>query len=518
MPGTRLPHVIDRLATCRPVSPAAADRGTTPDYLGAGRSGRVYRTRADAGNERIVRKVFVSSGLTKLVQRVILGVPNPYAWNEHAIRAAVLRRQVLAPLVDVWFAGRVRVARAVGYAWNEAYRAFELHAEYVDGHSVRLRHDHDPAAFDEYEDLVANVLRPLQRHLLEAGFDGSAWQAGLGNPQAVANFLRSSARDGSDRATWVWIDLESGIPNVVPFSPWTFVRHVLPRTIRQRRPLFDDVDRERLGLYLKRRGRELLDHLGVDEYCALRDRIDLLAFHQESWRAPSRASKRRARLEVESSRGAARRANDPSSEMRGIEIRGADEEGKAPPPLPNRRHRPVTPVPRTVRIEPGIPESFARSRDHVAERILAWHDRGHLDAATAASWGRALSSARPNGPIAKLGPQCRLESSLMTATAAGIGAAVGSGAAGLPVLGASAVGLAALPAAIRIGRTLSALRHPGRSAADDAIARFALYDAAASIGRVVPIVGGPDSALEHRCNRLANRLVPARLDSAPPMR
>lgn len=491
MAGT-LQSGVDRLARCRASHAGEPDHPGKSAYLGAGRSGRVYRTKADAGNERIVRKVFVSSGMTRLVQRAVLGFPNPYAWNEHAVRTAVLRRQVLAPLVEVWFEGRLRVARAIGHAWNERFGAFELQAEYIDGHRARLRHDHDPAEPDEYEDLVGNVLRPLQHHLLEAGFDGTAWQAGLGNPQAVANFLRCAAQDAPGRETWAWIDLESGIPNIIPFSPWTYLRHVLPRTLRHRRPLFDDVDCSKLRIYIKRRGRELVDRLGVDEYCALLDRIDLLHFHQEAWRSP----KRRARLDP--------RTRRPTAKM--------------PPPLPSRRRRPPAPAPRTVRFEPGVPASFTRSREWVAERVLTWHDRGQLSASTASSWGRALSAASPRGPIARLGPQCRLESSLMIATAAGIGAAVGSGAAGLLMVGACAAGLAAIPAAVRFGRTLGALRHPDRSRAEDEILRFAVYEAAARIGRSIPIVGGPDSALEHRCNRLANRLVPPRLDSGRTMR
>ena len=40
------------------------------------------------------------------------------------------------------------------------------------------------------------VMRPLQRRLVEAGFDGVAWQAGLGNPVAANNFMLE--RCGSD--------------------------------------------------------------------------------------------------------------------------------------------------------------------------------------------------------------------------------------------------------------------------------------------------------------------------------
>src|SRR5687768_15575037 len=97
--------------------------------LGEGRSGVVFRS-ADRDGRPLARKVFDSDPLTKAVQYLFLGAPNPYAWNEHAVQAALLRRRILAPLVDHWFGGRLRVARALGQDWNSDYRAFQLHAEF----------------------------------------------------------------------------------------------------------------------------------------------------------------------------------------------------------------------------------------------------------------------------------------------------------------------------------------------------------------------------------------------------
>ena len=74
--------------------------------LGRGRSGVVYVSHESEGVP-VARKVFGSHGLTKLVQCVFLGAPNPYVWNEDAIRCAHLRREILADLVERWFGDEI---------------------------------------------------------------------------------------------------------------------------------------------------------------------------------------------------------------------------------------------------------------------------------------------------------------------------------------------------------------------------------------------------------------------------
>ena len=80
--------------------------------LGVGRSGIVFRSTSPSG-EAVARKVFDSRSLTRVVQYAVLGASNPYAWNIHAVSCAFLRRRILAPLVERWTGGRVRVARAM---------------------------------------------------------------------------------------------------------------------------------------------------------------------------------------------------------------------------------------------------------------------------------------------------------------------------------------------------------------------------------------------------------------------
>ncbi|MHC4390566.1 MAG: hypothetical protein ACYS22_04515 [Planctomycetota bacterium] len=165
--------------------------------LGAGRSGSVYLD-DDKEHGRLAAKVFGSESVVKLVQVVLLGAPNPYVWSEDAIQCALLRRRVLGPLLRFWFGDDVRVAPAI------------------------------------------DVMKPLQGHLKAAGFDGMLWQAGLGNPVALNNFMLERVREGAGPETrrWVWIDLESGVPALVPMNPLSLLLFYLPKCFKHGRPLF----------------------------------------------------------------------------------------------------------------------------------------------------------------------------------------------------------------------------------------------------------------------------------------
>ena len=256
--------------------------------LGAGRSGVVFKGR-DAAGRTVARKVFDSDALTKAVQYVFLGAPNPYAWNEHAVQTALLRRRVIAPLLRHWFADELRVAEAWSQDWNAEYLAYQLHTEFIDGRHAALHGPFSPGGRDELEALERDILRPLQGHLVAAGFDGLLWQAGLGNPVALGNFLRVARGDGTGQ--WVWIDLESGVPALFALSPKAQLAHYLPRALRLGRPLFDDVDVTKLKLWLAEHEAELAANIGKDALFALRSDVEALAYHQEQWKRVPRAAR-----------------------------------------------------------------------------------------------------------------------------------------------------------------------------------------------------------------------------------
>jgi hypothetical protein len=131
-------------------------------------------------------------------------------------------------------------------------------------------------------ELVRDVMQPLQRRLREAGFDGMVWQAGLGNPVAGGNFMRLGPR------RWVWIDTESGIPALAPLNPWTLASFYLPASFRHGRPLFDDVDTDRLRAYLAAHEDDLCIEAGRLNFMEIRTCVDALEHHQRAWRSQSR--------------------------------------------------------------------------------------------------------------------------------------------------------------------------------------------------------------------------------------
>ena len=198
------------------------------NFLGKGRSATVYAG-IDAEGRPIARKIFVGSTLAGLVHYLFFGADNPYIWSPSAIQEAASRRRILTLLVHWWFGSKLRVAEASAIGWNQKFRANEMKTELIVGRGPSLHHPFSELREPELRDLVHNIMKPLQSYLIEAGFDGLTWQAGLGNPVALSNFLLEQKADGS--TCWVWIDMESGVPALFPANPialWTFY---LPRSI-----------------------------------------------------------------------------------------------------------------------------------------------------------------------------------------------------------------------------------------------------------------------------------------------
>ena len=245
--------------------------------LGRGRSGTVYEERSEDGR-RWACKLLVPDRASSLVMTVLTGAVNPYRWNGDAVRAAVSRRRILEVLVPFWSDGIVRLPETGGVRFDGSARAFELRAELIEGRHAMLRHPGCGEARGEIKELVRHVLRPLQRHLKGAGFDGLLWQAGKGNPVATANFIRDTRVDAPAR--WVWIDAESGVPALFPLNPWHLVRTYLPLSQKHRRWLFDDVDVERLHAYLAQHETSL----GKERHAVLVREVHALDGAQREWK------------------------------------------------------------------------------------------------------------------------------------------------------------------------------------------------------------------------------------------
>jgi hypothetical protein len=269
---------------------AAAEAGSEQEgpreRLGAGRSGEVWKVETPQGTAAV--KVFAGDTLSNLIHYILTGAPNPYIWNEDAIRAAYHRRRLLGPLVEVWFGGALHVADAYGVSWNEESRAWELATEFSEGDPLPLLHPFRDAN-PELDVLRHDLLEPLQERLEEAGFDGAVWQAGRGNPVGLNNFLLVGGEDGESR--FAFIDVESGVPALFPMNVLELFRFYLPRSWHHRQALFDDVDVERLQEYLDENARILRAELGEEEFAELGHHADRLAHHQERWRSQPRAER-----------------------------------------------------------------------------------------------------------------------------------------------------------------------------------------------------------------------------------
>jgi hypothetical protein len=261
-----------------PVAPPAEE-------LGRGRSGVVYLT-SDEQERPIARKVFTGEGFSKIVLYLLTGAPNPYSWNQDAVRCAHYRRVLLGHLVRYWFPDRLSLPHAAGWDWDEEQRVWALSAGFVKARQApldlgRLREEEDPL-----RELVDEVMRPLQKHLIAAGMDGLAWQAGLGNPVAANNFLLVEAE--GQPIHWSWIDVESGVPALFPLNPLALFRFYLPLAWRLKALPFDDVDVPRLREYLATENSGLTDKLGEQAVQVMLEAVDELATCQTRWKSLNR--------------------------------------------------------------------------------------------------------------------------------------------------------------------------------------------------------------------------------------
>ena len=113
------------------------------------------------------------------------------------------------------------------------------------------------------------------------------WQAGRGNPVALNNFMcEGKHSDGGYR--WVWIDLESGVPALIPINPLDLLLFYLPKSLRHGGPLFDDVDIAKLRAYLNAHAPELEGKLNRNRLRELHQDIDALEENQRQWKSLAR--------------------------------------------------------------------------------------------------------------------------------------------------------------------------------------------------------------------------------------
>ena len=506
--------------------------------LGRGRGAVVYRSESGAGRPA-ARKIFIGSTLAELVNLVLLGANNPYIWDRSAIEEAVCRRRILAHLVPWWLPGKVRIAEVLETGWNGKYQANEMSTELIDGRGACLHHAFSADREWEYQDLRQNVMRPLQDHLIGAGFDGLAWQAGFGNPVAASNFLLTTGSNGEK--TWVWIDLESGVPAVFPLSPVALVRFYLARALKYGRPMFDDVDHRTLESYVAKRETALISALGEEAWNDLCREIARLGEIKGGWRTMSRfersLSARLARHAITSEQAAWYRQHPMRWYGREIlrvlsRIARLGYTRIAAWLAPKRLRVLAENVGRFI-ISARFRASLARG--HVRSRIERWRTRKQLEAAEADTLLRDLQDDEASLCITDFGIHIAIKPVVKGITWFLLPALYGVGAINEAVLVTGIVAGGAIGRTLyTLGRVVAALSRGAPApwialgvgfmpvvgnlafplqflyvgtVKHTPIAKFLIYDYTALIGSAVPIWGCRDSLLEHWCNHLGDILV-----------
>jgi len=509
--------------------------------LGRGRAAVVFRSLDDQGRTT-ARKVFDSGPLTCLIQYTFLGAPNPYAWCEHAVQAAILRRRILAPLVRHWFGDRLQVSEGWNVDWNRDLNAWQLHTRFIDGRPPYLHQPLSQSGEGEVRELVTEILEPLQQHLIEAGFDGQVWQAGLGNPVALTNFLRVTT---GARATWAWIDLESGVPALFPAHLPSLWRFYLPRALRYGRPLFDDVDVPKLGQWLGERRMELARTLDPATLEGIERDVAALGYHQERWRGMSRFERSLNSQHAKGRIDAAGRAYFSKRPLRWY----LHEAARAGRGVSRRLGHKVSKAFKRCMAFPWqklvagtgsfILSSRFRARSaqqFVEARVKRWQVRGQLSARDAElitnNRGRHESSVYLADFAVHLCIKPLVKSfEYIIAPALLAAGTIDEVTLGLIWLSGGSVGrtlytggrvvqnflsgrelpmtsfwVGLLPVIGNLAFPLQIVRSSKEK--DDLMARFILYDGFAAIGRKCPIWGGRDTLTEHRFNRVPDRMIP----------
>jgi hypothetical protein len=480
-------------------------------------------------------KIFHGDTLSNLIHYVLTGAPNPYIWNEDAIQAAYHRRRVLAHLIRAWFGERLDIADASAVRWNRESRAWELEAQFVPGGEVPLLHPFRPED-PTLDELVHRVMRPFQARLREAGLDGVVWQAGLGNPVALNNYLVLSP------VRFSLIDAESGVPALFPLNPLPLLTFYLPRSWHHRQALFDHIDVPRLRRYLRDQSAAL--GFSEAEWQALRHHVEQLEYHQGRWQHMSRTARaveyQRLKGRLTDEQALFYLARPVRWKLR--ETRRAEKKAmRLILRLPLRLFRWLQRYPWRDRFrQMGL---FVRShdyretiaRDYVQRRLDDWERRQQMSPDHAARLRQDLeqpASAEASHYLSDFGVHLGLKATFQLVEVIAFSVLVAAGVLPLWVLGlilaldgliyrtaytlyriahafvrrrrrpwfALLVGLVPLLGSLAFPAQMVYSVHEHESQ----LGRFIIYDTLTRLGRKIPIWGGQNTLTEHRFNRFAH--------------
>lgn len=513
--------------------------------IGRGRSGIVY-AQYDGNGRGLACKVFDSRGLTKAVQLLTLGAPNPYVWNNDAVQSAKLRRNILKHLVPFWMDGKADVADAVAAIRNEDHKTYELQTQMIDGWAAHLQHPLSDTFKDEAEHLWQDLMPALRVHLQNAGFDGLLWQAGEGNPVALNNFLfepdnPSPSYHDRTRPTgrWVWIDLESGVPAIFPVSMKVLLGYSFRHWKRLGRPMFDDVDVGRLTEYIETNAEELKKALGPSSYRTVLSDAQRLGENQERWKSISRLGSSigyrlargditQAEADYYADRKTAWYLKETNRSL--VSSAAAAKRGLAR----ILHHAKNVNLPAIIRstwrflVSQKYREEFIH--EHLRESIKKWERRGQMSAPDARLLLRQVGAPEASVFITDFGihlaikPVVKVAQYWVLPALFALGVLSGSTVALLILAGGAlarsaytlgrlvqstargterpwvALGIGTLPIVGNLAYPAQMIYSSGGK--DEKLAQFMIDDGFARVGRHLPIWGGEDTWTEHKLNRM----------------
>lgn len=511
-----------------------------PKLLGAGRSGQVFLVNTPDGD--IARKIFFEDKLANLVHYLFFGTPNPYIWNYDLIHCAYYRRKILGDLVQFWFDSKLEIADAINLDWNEECKAYQLDTEFIKGRSVALHQPFNRDSSKELHELTRCVMKPLQRHLIKAGFDGLVWQAGKGNPVALNNFLLESVTE--EGCKFVCIDVESGVPALFPLNIWTLFSFYIPKSFEHGHALFDDVNIDKLIDYVNTHQESLELKLSSKKYTQLVENVHQLESHQKRWKALSRLNRsiqyqlKKAYISEEQATWYAEHPVRWYLRELGRILKKILK--KLALDLPKKIWDKLLNFPYLVTLKRGFRFIYSQryrlkiTRDYVNKRIERWHDRKHLNDEEAnllsTELERESASDYLNDFAVHLGIKVvtkAIEISIPFLFATGLldeVAAITWFVVGGPIyrstytlyrmLQASREGKPLPWVALLVGLlpTIGDIAYPCQiiylaGGKRGKMARFIVYDFFTRLGEKIPIWGGEDTRTEHFFNQCAYRLI-----------
>ena len=206
-------------------------------------------------NGATVSKVYAPGFVPRALYWLAFQAPFPYIANQHALRAAMHRRNMVRLLSAYWY-GAPRVAKVTGI--EQTGGNYALVSEFVAGHEPEDRAQ------------AKAFLRDLRARFEEAGLP--TWQIDPRQPRAIDNLLETA--DGAYHI----VDLESGL--VAPIASLKTWARALRRGLA---PMFDDIFFDITRSYVAREEQQMQALLGAERFAELQAELAAAEAATESW-------------------------------------------------------------------------------------------------------------------------------------------------------------------------------------------------------------------------------------------